>query len=325
MSGPDSNFMLNPQYHTHRFSLGDWDNTARVRCDHDKYCLPQALERELQTRHWFAPAFMPYLEHPCILKAGQSIILRLEANHLVYFLDYTTLLEHKIVNRAVQTLIHGELNIPVPPPMKKAALQLYTDEGYHALFSNQIAEQVAHLYGMQNRPCMPHRITRLQALIFNTPCEHSALIEFMIGFVSETVIAKELLDAARKTLVSTVFMMLKSHLEDEARHSRCFSEAFNHVWTHLTYEQRAICARALVEIIAIFFETDTHWLNASLSTVNLEQAAIQQIVENLQTPHNYCQRVRSGARATFVAMARSGFFDDSENLQLFIGAGFINA
>ena len=139
------------------------------------------------------------------------------------------------------------------------------------------------------------------------------------------MIAKELLDAARKTLVSTVFMMLKSHLEDEARHSRYFSEAFNHVWTHLTYEQRAICARALVEIIAIFFETDTHWLNASLSTVNLEQAAIQQIVENLQTPHNYCQRVRSGARATFVAMARSGFFDDSENLQLFIGAGFINA
>lgn len=325
MSTSTSNTAWLDQNQTHRYTLGDWDTAASVRRNCGDYRLPDALERELRTRHWFVPAFMPYLKHPAIVKAGPAIVLRLQANHLVYFLDYTTLLEHKIVNRAIQTLIHDELRIPVPDAMKTAALQLYTDEGYHALFSHQIAEQVALLYGMRNRPCMPQRITRLQALIDNTPCEHRALVKFMVGFVSETIIAKELLGAARNTVVSTVFNMLKSHLADEARHSRYFSDVFRYVWMHLDHDQRCQSAHDLLEIIGIFFETDTRWLRESLSTVDLEQAAIEQIIEGLQAPGAHRARVRSSASATLVAMARAGFFDHPETLQLFIAAGFIDA
>ena len=43
-----------------------------------------------------------------------------------------------------------------------AALQLYTDEGYHALFSNRLAEQIANFYGITGRPATPQRITRLR-------------------------------------------------------------------------------------------------------------------------------------------------------------------
>lgn len=325
MSGPDSNFMLNPQYHTHRFSLGDWDNTARVRCDHDKYCLPQALERELQTRHWFAPAFMPYLEHPCILKAGQSIILRLEANHLVYFLDYTTLLEHKIVNRAVQTLIHGELNIPVPPPMKKAALQLYTDEGYHALFSNQIAEQVAELYGIENRSRPARRIRRLLERIQACSPADEAMVWFLIGFVSETIIAKELLSAVRLPLVSTVLRMFKSHLADEARHSRYFCDVFSHLWPLFDDCQRTLAATQLLAILEIFFESDTDWLKESLASVDLHPDTLEYITTRLQQPHAHQQRVRSGAKVTLQALFNAGFFNIAHNRHLFQNAGYIDA
>lgn len=133
------------------YTLAGWDTNASVRLDRTPYALPADLESQLGDRHWFVPAFMPYLDHPDIVQAGTSVVRRLEANQLVYFLDYTTVLEHKLVNRAVETLIHNELGLHVPLAMKNAALQLYTDEGYHALFSNQIAEQVAELYGINNR------------------------------------------------------------------------------------------------------------------------------------------------------------------------------
>ena len=117
---------------------------------------------------------MPYLAHPAIQAKGRETLHRLTANHLVYFLDYTTLLEHRIVNRAVEVIVHRELPIYIPLPMKHAALQLYTDEGYHALFSNQIAEQIAALYGITRRPVIPKRISRMNALIARTP-EKTAL------------------------------------------------------------------------------------------------------------------------------------------------------
>lgn len=78
--------------------------------------------------------------------------------------------------------------------------------------------------------------------------------------MSETIIAKELLGAIHVPLVSTVLDMFKSHLGDEARHSRYFSEVFAHVWSLLDDVQRAKAATQLLTLLGIFFESDTRWL-----------------------------------------------------------------
>ena len=69
---------------------------------------------------------------------------------------------------------------------------------------------------------MPLRISRLNALIARTPESKRPLAWFLLGFVSETIIARELLDVCRDSLVSSVNDMLRDHLADEARHSRYF-------------------------------------------------------------------------------------------------------
>ena len=307
------------------YTLAGWDTNASVRLDRTPYALPADLESQLGDRHWFVPAFMPYLDHPDIVQAGTSVVRRLEANQLVYFLDYTTVLEHKLVNRAVETLIHNELGLHVPLAMKNAALQLYTDEGYHALFSNQIAEQVAELYGINNRSRPAHRIQRLQHQIDLCRPADRALHWFLIGFVSETIIAKELLGAIHVPLVSTVLDMFKSHLGDEARHSRYFSEVFAHVWSLLDDVQRAKAATQLLTLLGIFFESDTRWLKESLASVDLNPTTIEQICIQLQQPAVHQQRVRAGARATVLALANAGFFTLEHNRRLFLSAGFMDA
>jgi hypothetical protein len=160
---------MKPQCRGHSSSFWATGTAALPYASQHDYQLPPDVALQLETRHWFPPAFLPYLAHPVIQAAGSACVARLSANHLVHFLDYTTLLEHRIVNRAVETIVHGELPAYVPTRMKNAALQLYTDEGYHALFSNQLAEQIAAFYGITGRPVMPLRITRLNALIARTP------------------------------------------------------------------------------------------------------------------------------------------------------------
>jgi hypothetical protein len=309
----------------HRFTLGDWNNNASVRTSQNAYLLPPGLERELETKDWFPPAFLPYLKHPLIEGAGESIHHRLSANHLVYFLDYTTALEHRIVNRAVETIIYGELDVTIPIRMKTAALQLYTDEGYHALFSNLVAEQVADLYGIKNRSTTPRRIPRLKALVDKTRNKYKALAWFLIGFVSETIIAKELLDVTRDNLVSNVHEMLTDHLLDEARHSRYFCEVFNYLWLTMDSNQRAFAGKFLLGVIRVFFEADEQWLSESLRSVGLPTTSIVDILSGVSGEQAGIQRARSGGAVTLQAMKKSGFFALPYNQQLFIKAGLIDA
>jgi hypothetical protein len=307
-----------------RFTLGDWDNRAAVRTSKHTYLLPLEIEQQLQTRHWFPPAFLSYLNHPSVKAAGRAITHRLSANHLVYFLDYTTLLEHRIVNRSVETIVHDDLGVCIPRRMKNAALQLYTDEGYHALVSNSLAEQIAAFYGMFDRPVMPQRIIRLQALLERTPDRHKSLAWFLAGFVSETIIAKDLLDICRDALVDGVQEMLRDHLADEARHSRYFCEVFHYLWLHLNSAQRMFCASLLPELIRVFFEVDERWLKLSLRFVGLSETACLEIIEGLSDAQATLQRVRSGASATLSALEKAGFFDLPCNRKLFTRAGLLD-
>ncbi|MFJ7796431.1 diiron oxygenase [Pseudomonas sp. NPDC096950] len=313
-----------PDFWARRFTLGDWNTRASVRVTEHSYLLPSDLDQQLETRHWFPPAFLPYLSHPSIKAAGQSVIHRLSANHLVYFLDYTTLLEHRIVNRAVEIIVHGELDISVPQRMKTAALQLYTDEGFHALFSNSLAEQIADHYGITQRPVMPHRITRLNALLEQTPDRYKTLAWFLVGFVSETIIARELLEVCRDTLVSCAQEMLRDHLTDEARHSRYFSEVFHYLWLTLTSSQRTFAAKWLVEIILVFFEVDERWLKESLHSAGLNGACVADVLGELADAQAAVLRARSGAGATLQALRNAGFFDLRSNQQLFMQAGLVD-
>jgi hypothetical protein len=306
------------------FTLGDWNSRASVRTSKHCYQLPSDIDEQLETRHWFPPAFLPYLNHSAIKTAGRTLAHRLSANHLVYFLDYTTLLEHRIVNRSVETIAHDELGIPIPSRMKKAALQLYTDEGYHALFSNNLAEQIANFYGMTGRPVIPQRITRLNALIERTPDGHKALAWFLVGFVSETIIAKELLEVCRTTLICSVEEMLRDHLTDEARHSRYFCEVFHFLWVHLSCDQQTFAATLLLETLLTFFEIDECWLGESLRGVGLAEAVIAQILFDMTSDNAHRLRIRSGADVTLQALKKAGVFDLSANRQLFSKAGLLD-
>ncbi|ROO41666.1 aminobenzoate oxygenase [Pseudomonas sp. AF76] len=306
-----------------RYTLGDWDNKASVRTRRDHYRLPDDLEQQLSRRDWFPPAFIPYVEHPLVRQAGRAVAQRLAANHLLYFLDYTTMLEHRVVNRSVETIIHGELAVPIPRRMKTAALQLYTDEGYHALFSNEVAEQIANLYGIDDRQ-PPRRINRLLSTIDAASPMDRPLAWLLLGFVSETIIARELLAITRNTLVCTVYRMLRNHLEDEARHSRYFSEVFQYLWSVLDSTQRDLAAGMLLHIIGLYFEPDDSWLLRSLASVGFDNQSSRQIVSGLLLPGAHARRVRCGAVSTFAAMSDAGFFDNGHYRQLFSQAGFID-
>lgn len=297
-----------------------------MRSKHSSYALPPPaeLECELRERAWFPNALMPYAEHPEIYRAERNIRQRLAANHLVYFLSYTTQLEHRIVNRAVETLVHDELSVTLPHEMKVAALQLYTDEGYHALFSHVLAEQVAKAHAMPVGENTPKRIRQMYELLERVAPQLRSLTWFLLGFVSETIITRELQAITRESLVSTVFQMLQEHLEDEARHSRYFCDAFHYLWGRLEPELQEASVSLLVEIILIFAEVDDMWLLASFADAGIDAANADACLAAMHDTAARSERARRVAAATLQALERAGFFRQPANRKRFVEEGLLD-
>lgn len=303
--------------------MKNWDGRASVRSSSHSYGFPSNIGEELKQKDWFLRSALPFMTHPAILDVGEHSIKRFLARYLIFFLDYTTSLEHKIVNRSVEVVVHDELYLDVPYALKKAGFQLYTDEGYHALIAASVAEDVKIFYEFEARSTPVKRINNLQQLIQLDP-EKSKLASLIVGFVSETSITQELLEVASKSLVSPVYNMLRDHLMDECKHSRYFSTSFNFVWCCLSDGLKDFTADFLIRVIFEFFRMDESWLINNLLEEGVDLSAVLDINFERQTKSAHVSRAKSGSKATIAVLKKIGFFGYKNNYRLFKKAGLIN-
>lgn len=286
--------------------LRNWDSEACVRSRPHRYKLPKCLAEMEQSQDWFPRSMLPFLSHPELSNQTPNTIQIILAKHLIYFMEYTTKLEHRIVNRAVEAMTHHDLGFNIPSSMKLSALQLYTDEGYHALIAYEISTQVQSLYGLTQKNGDPKRITDLELLIEHEIPERRNILSILVGFVSETIIAKELSLISRHSLFPAIYEMLRDHLDDEAKHSRFFSKVFLYIWKSSSPEQQDHIQKSLKSILNIFFITDTEWLSNTLSSSGISCSTITEIIQHLSSQPSISQRIASNASVTLRIMQKAG-------------------
>ena len=303
--------------------MKNWEKKATVRNSPNRYSLSEDIEIELQSKSWFLESALPWLSHPAIRAGGKELTHNILARYLIFFLEYTTTLEHKIVNPAVEVIAHDELALAVPPTLSKAAFQLYVDEGYHALVAASLADEVSSYYGFRRNQLLIQRIERLQNQI-SLNVERSKLASFIAGFVSETSITKELLNFTSRQLVTPSYHMLHDHLIDELQHSIYFSSAFHFAWNRFDESAKTFVSDLLLNLISEFFRLDDVWLIQTLVDVGISTQVAVGIQAELQTKDACIARLRSGASGTVDALMKTDFFDYKNNSSFFRKAGIIN-
>lgn len=178
----------------------------------------------------------------------------LHIHHLIHFMGYTTDLELGHVNAAAHCMINGQLSQYFEDTIQKNALNLYTDEGYHALFSRHIADQVAKHFNLNRQKS--ERIKRLDELMLTTPERFQHFTRFAIGFISETLITQELSLLSRGDLIAPISCMFKDHLRDEGKHALFFSHCFAVLWAQLSEAERSFFVDILLKTIRAFCQPD---------------------------------------------------------------------
>ena len=242
----------------------NWHSSSAVRSRPYAYQFTKADFAQTEPSLWFPSALSSALAHESVKLLSKKELLIVHAHHLVHFMDYTTALEMTHVNEAVRCIVVGSLNKYFENEEHRIALKLYADEGYHALFSKDIADQVAKHFNLVR--AKPTRIEELDFILDKSPPDLKCLTRFCIGFVSETLITHELHKLSSGALVGPVTNMLRDHLYDEGRHAVFFSDCFARLWRQIPKIEKDYVAKILPEVLIAFCQPDLPFLRMVFKT-----------------------------------------------------------
>jgi hypothetical protein len=307
-----------------RSPFAGWDKESAVRRRPMNYDCSRLTADDIREKHWFLPSALPYFEHPVVKSLGVQASQTLQAHALVYFMEYTALLEHQVVNRCMELIAHDRLPVPIPESTRQDALLLYTDEGYHAFISAEVSRQVARIIGIEPSRKSHPRVQNLLDHLDEVPEDFKALASFLTTFVSESVITKEFLKFSNGTVVTPVSNVLQDHLDDERYHARYFSRLFDYVWNGLNEADRDFAARFLPNMIFQFFRINTDWVTEKLEQAGLPKDAALEISATYGNAEAVINRARNNATSTLHIIKRAGVLSEPRHADSFREIGLID-
>lgn len=256
--------------------MTDWYEQGGVRRD-PRRLLRDDLDSGLPV---FPVELVPHLHHEALRELPEPARRRLVLHHLYDYLTYTAHFETRVVNRAAEAIAHGAAGAGVPPQVRLEALQIYVDEGYHALYSLDVVDQVAAATGV---PPLPYRfdgvLDRLDRVAAAALPGDERLAQLLQVVVFETSVTSILRDVpAAPELIDLVRTTVRDHARDEGRHHAFFARYFRLLWQALDPPARLRVARALPALIVHSLAGDSEPTLAALGAVGVPADTARAVV-----------------------------------------------
>lgn len=285
-------------------AFANWYETAGVRGGARRMF---ADERE-QAKVFFPAALVPYLEHDLVRPRGAAQREALTVRHLYQFLLATTHLETRVVNRGAERIANNRVGVQIPAALRQDAFKVYCDEGYHSLYSLDLARQVEAATGI----AVPDWdfggfAERLDATAARLLPGAEVLAQLLQVVVFETLITAVLNELpADPHVMTTVRDLARDHARDEGRHHRYFSAFFRHLWANLDQPTRARAAIALPALIEDCLRWDAQPVRRSLILTGLSPAEADTVVRDC---YGGVPEMRQVASATVRLCRSTGVLD----------------
>jgi hypothetical protein len=250
---------------------------------------------------------VPYLRHEAVRGLPHGLRWELVIRHLYQFLFATAHLETRVVNRGAERIANGRAGLDLSLSDRLDAFKVYCDEGYHSLYSLDLADQVASVTGVAVPPWdyggLVERLERSgQRLLPGEP----VLAQLLQVVVFETLITAVLNEVPPDTSVVTVVRdVTRDHARDEGRHHRFFTRFFHSLWSQLDGSRRARVAAAMPSLIHDCLAWDVVPVRSSLLLAGLDEHTARSVVGDCYG----AARIAGVARATVRMCESAGVLD----------------
>jgi hypothetical protein len=301
--------------------LGQWYDSAGVRTG-----LRRMFRDESDRGLEFFPAeLVPYLEHEAVRALPAERRRELAVRHLYQFLMSTTHMETRIVNRGAERIANGRCGVELPLTARMDAFKVYCDEGYHALYSLDMADQIAATTGIAVPPWdYGAFVDRLERTALELLPDHGELVQLLQVIVFETLITAVLNEVpADPSVITVIRELMRDHAKDEGRHHRFFSGFLHELWRQLDARLRPRVAGAIPALIHDCLTWDLEPVRSSLALAGLDGEAVRAVMDECYGGHAGERWVREVSVATVRSCESAGVLDEPGARERFAAAGLL--
>jgi hypothetical protein len=218
---------------------------------------------------FYPQRLVPYLAHEALADLPESQRRELTIRHLYQFLMSTTHLETRVVNTTAELIANNRAGLDLPNSVRLDAFKVYCDEGYHSLYSLDLADQIASATGVAIPPSNYGRIVDwLQETGRRLLPDEPALVPLLQTVVFET-------------LITAVRDLTRDHAKDEGHHHRFFAQFFHDLWANLDHRLREPVAHALPALVRACLTWDVEPVRASLLMSGVDDATAAAVVADV--------------------------------------------
>jgi hypothetical protein len=285
----------------------------------------RVLEVDDSRYRLFSPEMVPLARHPLVRALPPATFQEVLTQHLYRYLDFTTKLEHLVVNRTVLSIAHGEVGFPVPDDMAFDAYKIYCDEAYHALAAADLLRQAraqSHVEPLLEP--LPYFIQRLRVIQDGVGQGLEPLVELLFVVCAETLISASLAEIPDDPSVAiAVRETIRDHAHDEGRHHRYFAAFLRVLWPSLTSSVRRSMGILLPDLIDAFLRPDRRVLQAELAGYGFGRDDTEQILAEVFADDVMRASAASTAFHTVHHLASVGALDDPATRDRFALKGLL--
>ncbi|MFE0460980.1 diiron oxygenase [Kitasatospora sp. NPDC058965] len=260
---------------------------------------------------FFPEALVPHLAHPAVAGLDPARRRELTVRHLYQFLLSTTHLETRVVNSAAERIANGRTGLDLAGGLREDAFKIYCDEGYHALYSLDLARQISGATGIAI-PDWDYGgfVAQLRRAARGPLPDQPVLAGLLQAVVFETLITAVLNELPNDpTVVAPVRDLMRDHARDEGRHHRFFAAFFTELWAGLAPPERRAAALALPELIHAALSWDLDPVADSLRLAGLDRDTARAVLADCYRPAAGARRLSEISRSTLRLCASVGAFD----------------
>ena len=248
---------------------------------------------------FFPHRLVPYLSHEAVRDLPPERHRELAVRHLYQFLLSTAHLETRVVNRGAELIANGRSGVELPTASRLDAFKVYCDEGYHSLYSLDLAEQIGGVTGVAV-PGWDYGgfVDRLGEAVTATLPEHPRLGVLLQVVVFETLITAVLHEIpSDHTVVTAVRDTVRDHAKDEGRHHHYFTGFFHELWRQLDVPTRTAVAFAMPALMRSCLLWDVEPVRSSLELAGLDHDSATAVVHDCYGGDTGDERIRAICRA----------------------------
>jgi hypothetical protein len=286
---------------------------------------PRRVLDESEDRYSFSPDLVPLAGHELVRSLPDEVFEQVLTQHLYRYLDFTTKLEHLVVNRTVLGIAHRTVGVELPDEMVFDAYKIYCDEAYHAVFSADLLRQVRARTGIVPKlTAEPYFTTRLRQLQDRLAPELRPLAELLFVVCSETLISATLAEVPNDPRVhAAVRETIRDHAQDEGRHHAYFASFLKYLWSQLDHAVRRELGPLLPDLVLAFLHPDRPAIREELLGYGLSRDDAEQVIAEVYDERTVREYARDTSRLTVRHFASVGVLEDPATRDRFEELGLL--